>query len=153
LTSPKQEYIVEPLKDDFVCTKNALSPMSIKEDIELLEFTRESENSFEICLEGTSIVQGQTIYFKVKVGSHVTALDISLTWLSTKNILFLTTYSPTGVSHGPYKPKSGSKSITLRIMPKTGLYLEEGYWRFKVFGESISGTEIFNFTPAIHKQD
>jgi hypothetical protein len=113
-THSEQEYIVEPLKDDFVCTKSASSSISVEEDVELLEFTKASENSFEISLAGTSIVQGQTKYNTAQVVANAIYLDISLSWGSTKNILSLTIYSPTGVSYGSYKPQVGSNSIVLR---------------------------------------
>jgi len=148
-TSTEQEYIVEPLKDDFVCTINASSSISIEEDIELLEFTKASESSFEIYLVGT-IVQGKTKYHKAYVGSNATYLDVSLSWGSTKNILSLTILSPTNVPYGSYKPPAGSNSIGLRIKPKTGTYLEEGYWILNVFGESISGTEYYTLKAAYH---
>lgn len=149
-TPPKQEYIVEPLKDDFVCTESASSLASIEEDVELLEFTKVSENSFEVSLAETSIVQGQTRYNKAQVGSNAIYLDISLSWRSTRNILSLTIYSPTGVSYGSYRPQAGSNSIVLRIRPKTGTYLQGGYWKLNVFGASISGTEYFTLRAAYH---
>lgn len=149
-TPPEQEYIVESLKDDFVCTKSASSSISIEEDVELLEFTRASENSFEISLTGTSIVQGQTRYNKAYVGSNALYLDISLSWGSTKNILSLTIYSPTNVSYGSYKPPAGSNSLVLRIKPKTGTYLQGGYWKLNVYGASISGTEYYTLRAAYH---
>ncbi len=149
-TSTEQEYIVEPLKDDFVCTISASSSISIEGDIELLEFTKASESSFEICLEGGTIVQGQTRYHKAYVGSNATYLDVSLSWGSTKNILSLTIFSPTGVSYGSYKPQVGSNSIVLRIKPKTGTYLQGGYWKLNVFGESISGTEYYTLKAVYH---
>jgi hypothetical protein len=149
-TPPEQEYIVEPLKDDFVCIKSASSSISVEEDVELLEFTKASENSFEISLTGTSIVQGQTRYNKAYVGSNALYLDISLSWGSTKNILSLTIYSPTGVSYGSYKPQVGSSSLVLRIRPKTGTYLQGGYWKLNVYGASISGTEYYTLRAAYH---
>lgn len=148
--STEQEYIVESLKDDFVCTKSASSLISIGEDVELLEFTKASENSFEISLTGTSIVQGQTRYNSAQVVSNAIYLDVSLSWGSTKNILSLTIYSPTGVSYGSYKPQAGSNSIVLRIRPKTGTYLQGGYWKLNVFGASISGTEYYTLRAAYH---
>lgn len=148
--STEQEYIVEPLKDNFVCTKSASSLISIEEDAELLEFTKASENSFEISLTGTSIVQGQTRSNSAQVGSNAIYLDVSLSWGSTKNILSLTIYSPTGVSYGSYRPPAGSNSIVLRIRPKTGIYLQGGYWKLNVFGASVSGTEYYTLRAAYH---
>lgn len=141
-TSPEQEYIVESLIDDFVCTKSASSSISLEEDVELLKFTKESENSFGVSHSGC-IVQGQTKYYIAPVGSNALYLDISLSWESTKNILSLTIFSPTGVSYGSYKPQTGSKSISLRIRPKTGKYLQGGNWKLNVFGESVSGSECY----------
>lgn len=150
LTPPEQEYIVELLKDDFVCTQSASSSISTEEDVELLEFTEASENIFEISLTGISIVKGQTKYNKAYVSSKALYLDISLSWGSARNILSLTIYSPTGVSYGAYKPQSGSNSIVLRVRPKTGTYLQGGYWKLNVFGASISGTEYYTLKAAYH---
>ena len=148
-TSTEQEYIVEPLKDDFVCTESASSSISIKKDVELLEFTKVSESSFNICSTGTSIVQGKTKYNKVQVNSKAIYLDISLSWGNKKNILSLTIFSPTGASYGPYKAKSNNK-IVLRIKPKTGKYLQGGNWKLNVFGESIIGTEYYTLKATYH---
>jgi len=148
-TSTEEEYIVEFLKDDFVCTQSASSSITIEKDVELLEFAKVSESSFDICSTGTPIVQGKTKYNKAKVNQKAIYLDISLSWGNKKNILNLTIFSPTGASYGPYKAKSTNK-IVLRIKPKTGKYLQGGNWKLNVFGKSIIRTEYYTLKAAYY---
>ena len=84
----------------------------------------------------------------------VTLLDIDLNWGNKNSRLSVTVYTPTGGSSGTYYDTSDglrNGRIVLRIKPKSGKkYLQEGSWKFKVYGESVRGTEDYTFKADAH---
>jgi hypothetical protein len=98
------------------------------------------------------ISQGQTINHYVGVGSRVNWLEVDLNWGDTSDSLALTVYSPSGTNLGTYHDNSdGSVNgrIHLNIYPSQE-YIQQGTWRFKVYGESVSGTEDYTFNLYQH---
>ncbi len=99
-----------------------------------------------------SISQGQTITHNVNVGSGVNYLEVDLNWGDTSDSLTLSVYTPSGSKLGTYRDNSdGSVNgrIRLNIDPSQG-YVQQGTWKFKVYGESVSGTEDYTFGVALH---
>ena len=98
------------------------------------------------------IVQGQTINHYVSVGSGVSWLEVDLNWGVPSNSLALTPYTPSGVSLGTFHDSydgSVNGRIHMDIYPSQG-YIQQGSWRFKVYGESVSGTQQYTFNVYAH---
>ena len=148
------ECIDEPLADDSVGTKGSLSSIPIEKDVELIELTKTTKNIFAFKTAKQVITQGNKKYYKVSVGHGVTLLDIDLNWGNKISRLSVTVYTPTGGSSGTYYDTSDglrNGRIVLRIKPKSGKkYLQEGSWKFKVYGESVRGTEDYTFKADAH---
>lgn len=98
------------------------------------------------------ITQGQTITHNVNVGSGIDYLEVDLNWGDTSDSLALSIYTPSGSKIGTYHDDSdGSVNgrIHINIDPSQG-YVEQGIWKFKVYGESVSGTEEYTFNVYQH---
>ena len=99
-----------------------------------------------------SISQGQTITHNVNVGSGVNYLEADLNWGDTSDSLTLSVYTPSGSKIGTYRDSSdGSVNgrIHLNIDPSQG-YVQQGTWSFKVYGESVSGTQSYTLNVYQH---
>lgn len=148
------ECIDEPLADDSVDTKGSLSSIPLEKDVELIELEKTTKNIFAFKTAKQVITQGNKKYYKVSVGHRVTLLDIDLNWGNKNSRLSVTVYTPTGSSSGTYYDTSDglrNGRIVLRIKPKSGKkYLQEGSWKFKVYGESIRGNEDYTFKADAH---
>jgi hypothetical protein len=110
------------------------------------------ENSVSPLRSTKSISQGQTITHYMSVGSGVNYLEVDLNWGDTSDSLTLSISTPSGRNLGTFHDNSdGSVNgrIHLNVDPSQG-YVEQGTWRFKVYGESISGTEDYTFNVALH---
>lgn len=117
-----------------------------------------TENSFGIenCISSTRstqyIRQGQTITHNVNVGSGVNYLEVDLNWGDRSDSLTLSVYTPSGSKLGTYRDDydgSVNGRIRLNIDPSQG-YVEQGTWKFKVYGESVSGSKSYTFNAALH---
>jgi len=129
-TSAGKYYIVSPW------TENSLS----------------TENSVSSLRSTQYISQGQTITHNVNVGSGVDYLEVDLNWGDTSDSLTLSIYTPSGSKIGTYRDNydgSVNGRIRLNIDPSQG-YVEQGTWQFKVYGESVSGTEDYTFNVYQH---
>ena len=112
----------------------------------------DTENPLFSTLLSQSISQGQTITNKVNVGSGVNYLEVDLNWGDTSDSLTLSVYTPSGSKLGTYRDNSdGSVNgrIRLNINPSQG-YVQQGTWKFKVYGESVSGTQSYTFNVYQH---
>lgn len=79
-------------------------------------------------------------------------LEVDLNWRDTSDSLTLSAYTSSGSKLGTYRDNSdGSVNgrIHINIDPSQG-YVQQGTWKFKVYGESISGTEDYTFSVAMH---
>ncbi|AKB81826.1 hypothetical protein MSBR3_1248 [Methanosarcina barkeri 3] len=116
-----------------------------------IENSSGTENLLSILLT-QSISQGQTITNNVNVGSGVNYLEVDLNWGDTSDSLTLSVYTPSGSKLGTYSDNSdGSVNgrIRINIDPSQG-YVQQGTWKFKVYGESISGTQSYTFNVYQH---
>lgn len=117
-----------------------------------IENSFDTENPLFSTLLSQSISQGQTITNNVNVGSGVNYLEVDLNWGDTSDSLTLSVYTPSGSKLGTYRDNSdGSVNgrIRLNIDPSQG-YVQQGTWKFKVYGESVSGTEDYTFNVYQH---
>ena len=89
----------------------------------------------------------------MSVGSGVNYLEVDLNWGDTGDSLTLKIYNPSGTQvGGTYRDSSdGSVNgrIHLNITPSSG-YVQQGSWKFKVYGESVSGSESYTFNVYQH---
>ncbi|AKB41124.1 hypothetical protein MSMAW_2133 [Methanosarcina mazei WWM610] len=130
LASAEKDYIISPWTENSSDTENFIS---------LLRSTQ-------------YITQGQTITHNVNVGSGVNYLEVDLNWGDTSDSLTLTIYTPSGSKLGTYRDSSDGSTngrIHLNIDPSQG-YVEQGTWKFKVYGESVSGTQSYTLGVALH---
>ena len=130
LDSTGQDYIVSPWIENSFDTRNSISPLRSTQ----------------------SISQGQTITHYMSVGSGVNYLEVDLNWGDTSDSLTLSVYTPSGSKLGTYHDSydgSTNGRIRLNINPSQG-YVQQGTWKFKVYGESVSGTQSYTFGVALH---
>lgn len=126
-----------------------------EEEYTISPFTQDSENLDNlICsiLSTQYISQGQTITHNVNVGSGVNYLEVDLNWGDTSDSLTLNVYTPSGSKLGTYRDSSDggvNGRIHFNIDPSQG-YVAQGTWKFKVYGESVSGTESYTITVGSH---
>ncbi|MHC1754951.1 MAG: hypothetical protein AB9861_05880 [Methanosarcina sp.] len=116
------------------------------------ENSLDTENSISLLRSTQYISQGQTITHNVNVGSGVDYLEVDLNWGDTSDSLTLSIYTPSGSKIGTYRDNydgSVNGRIRLNIDPSQG-YVEQGTWQFKVYGESVSGTEDYTFNVYQH---
>lgn len=130
LDSNGKDYIVSPWIENSFDTKNSISSLRSTQ----------------------SISQGHTITHNVNIGSGVNYLEVNLNWGDTSDSLTLSVYTPSGSKLGTYHDSSdGSVNgrIHFSIDPSQG-YVQQGTWKFKVYGESVSGTQSYTFGVALH---
>ena len=145
--SAEEEYAINSVTEE--------TPASAEKDYIVSPWTEnspDSENSIFSLWSTQYISQGQTIIHNVNVGSGVNYLEVDLNWGDISDSLTLSIYTPSGSNLGTYLDNSdGSVNgrIRLNINPSQG-YMEQGTWKFKVYGESISGTEDYTFNVALH---
>lgn len=134
-------------QDNLVSTNNKVDYI-----ISPSEDSSDTENPVSI-LSTQSITQGQTINHYVSVGSGVNYLEVDLNWGDTSDSLTLKIYNPSGTQvGGTYRDSSdGSVNgrIHLNIDPSQG-YVQQGSWKFKVYGETVSGTQSYTFNVYQH---
>ena len=130
LASDGKEYIVSPWTESFLSNGNPIcAPMSTQ-----------------------YISQGQTINHYASIGSGVNWLEADLNWEDTSDSLSLTIYTPSGSNLGTFYDnydESINGRIHINIYPSQG-YIKQGSWRFKVYGESVSGTQRYTLTIYQH---
>ena len=130
-TSTKKEYIVEPWTDNHLSTSvnNLIPTKSIN-----------------------SIKKGQTIIHSVNVGSGAKSLEVDLNWGDKNDALKLSSYTPSASNLRTSRDSSdGSVNgrIHISISPSNG-YMQQGTWKFKVYGEKVSGGEDYTFNVYQH---
>ncbi|AKB18221.1 hypothetical protein [Methanosarcina sp. WWM596] len=117
-----------------------------------IENSSDTENSTSSLRSTQYISQGQTITHYVSVGSGVNYLEADLNWGDTSDSLTLSISTPSGSKLGPYRDNydgSVNGRIRLNIDPSQG-YVEQGTWQFKVYGESVSGSQSYTLNVYQH---
>jgi hypothetical protein len=133
----EKNYIVKPLTENSLITKNSLSTGNLISSLAATSYY---------------ISQGQTKVHTSNIGPGINWLEVDLNWGVTSNSLALTVYSPSGANLGTYRDNSdGSVNgrIRLGIYPSQG-YIEQGAWMFKVYGESVSGSQRYTINVYGH---
>ncbi|MDD1703486.1 MAG: peptidase domain-containing protein [Methanoregula sp.] len=92
-----------------------------------------------------SITQGETDWYSVSVLSGTSSITADLTWGYVPDSLSLTVIAPDGTL-GPYYDTSDgvSDGRIFLTFGRTG-GITPGTWRFKVYGETVLGTQGYNF--------
>lgn len=143
--SAEEEYRINSYTDDTLAsagTDYVVSPST----------EADTEDSNISPLSTQYISQGQTKTHYVSVGSGINYLEVDLNWGDTSDSLTLSVSTPSGSNVGTYRDNSdGSVNgrIHINIDPSQG-YVAQGTWKFKVYGESVSGTEDYTFNVYQH---
>lgn len=135
-------------KDDLVSAKND------KIDYIVSPCPEDSSDTENPVIKSTQYIsQGQTINHYVSVGSGVDYLEVDLNWGDTSDSLTLKIYTPSGSQVGGTYSDSSDGSVNGRIhinITPSGGDVQKGTWRFKVYGESVSGSESYTFNVYQH---
>jgi len=92
-----------------------------------------------------TITQGETDWYYYVVSSGTSSITADLNWGGTSDSLSLTIVAPDGTI-GPYYDAAdgiANGRITLMITRTGGL--APGTWRFKVYGDQVTGLRSYNF--------
>jgi hypothetical protein len=92
-----------------------------------------------------TITQGQTNWYSVVVPSGKSSITADLNWGYVPDSLTLTVIAPDGTL-GPYHDASDGVTngrIFLTFSRSGGI--APGTWVFRVYGESVLGTQSYNF--------
>lgn len=146
--SAKEEHTLNSAdKENPVSTDNKVDYI-----ISPAEDSSDTENPVSI-LSTQYISQGQTINHYVSVGSGVNYLEVDLNWGDTSDSLTLKIYNPSGTQIGGTYRDSSDGSVNGRIhinITPSGGKVQQGTWRFQVYGESVSGSESYTFNVYQH---
>ena len=99
-----------------------------------------------------SIREGQTNTHYSNVGSGVNYLEVDLNWGDPTDSLSLTIYTPSNINLGTYYDRDDGPvdgRIHLNIEPNQG-YVEQGQWKFEVYGVEVDGVEDYTFNVYQH---
>lgn len=126
------DYIITPAQESSLKNNNVMVPLSTQ-----------------------LISKGQTITHGVSINSAtVKYLEVDLNWGVASKSLALTAYTPSGTNLGTYHDNYDGKvlngRIHLNIYPSSKVYIDQGAWKFKVYGESVSGTQSYTFNTYAH---
>lgn len=154
-TCAEEEYIVEPWTGSptSACVDNSIStePVhSIKAGKATIHSAKASKAT-TISNKKYSITKGQTIFPTAIAGSGAKYLQVTLDWEDKNDVLKLSCFTPAGSmkpSNCCYdnSDKRIDSKIDIQISPKNGELVEQGTWRFEVYGEKVSGKKKFTFT-------
>jgi hypothetical protein len=119
------------------------------------ESSPKTGNPVMVPLSTQYLSKGQTITHGVSITSAtVKYLEVDLNWGVASKSLALTAYTPSGTNLGTYHDNYDGKvlngRIRLNIYPSSKVYIEKGNWKFKVYGESVSGTQSYTFNTYAH---
>jgi hypothetical protein len=93
----------------------------------------------------STITQGETNWHSVIVNSYYTSINVDLNWGDTSDSLKLYIYDPSYHCLGYFYDTSDGKRdgrINLYVYNPNGV--EQGTWRYRVYGYSVSGTEDYS---------
>ncbi|MDK2938958.1 MAG: hypothetical protein PWQ51_1122 [Methanolobus sp.] len=92
-----------------------------------------------------TITQGETDWHSQYISYYSTTLDVTLNWGDPSDSLKLTIYTPDSDTLGPYYDGDDGLidgKIGVRIRDSNGI--ETGTWYYRVYGQSVSGTETYS---------
>ncbi|MDK2948288.1 MAG: hypothetical protein PWQ63_1448 [Methanolobus sp.] len=128
----------------------SVSTVSAKEEYTVCPSTEEKQ-SVSVKVYST-ITQGQTKTYTSNVGTVVQRLEVDLNWGDSSDSLSVAIYTPSGTYVGKFYDSADGNTdgrIHLDIAPGQG-YVQSGKWKFKIRGESVAGTENYNFNTYSH---
>lgn len=121
-------------KEDNVQYK--VTPVKIKEVFE--------DGVIDVKTSSGTISQGETNWHSEYIGYYTKKLYINLDWGDTSDSLKLTIYTPDDQILGPYYDSADGRidgQIYLQIYSSSGI--STGTWNYRVYGQSVSGTETY----------
>lgn len=93
----------------------------------------------------STITQGETNWHSVVISSYYTGLNVDLNWGDTSDSLKLYIYDPSNNCLGSFYDSADGKidgRIKIYIYNENGI--EQGTWRYRVYGYSVTGTEDYS---------
>ncbi|MFA5267570.1 MAG: peptidase domain-containing protein [Methanoregula sp.] len=98
-----------------------------------------------IPLSAGTIMQGETDWYYHYIPSGTASLTTDLYWGDTSDSLSLTIIAPDGTLGPFYDSSDGviNGRITLSVSRAGGL--PPGTWSFRVYGEKVTGSQVYNF--------
>lgn len=104
-----------------------------------------SDDAIQIRTTFDTITQGETNWHSKYISYSTTTLDINLNWGDPSDSLKLTIYTPDGYTLGPYSDNSdGSVDGKIDIDIRNSNGIATGTWNYRVYGQSVSGTESYS---------
>ncbi|WP_406657208.1 peptidase domain-containing protein [Methanolobus sp. ZRKC2] len=93
----------------------------------------------------TTITQGETNWHSKPVTSFTQSLKVDLNWGDSSDSLKLYVYDPSGNLVGTfYDSFDGTINGRTLVYINNDNGIEQGTWRFRVYGLSVSGTEDYS---------
>ena len=93
----------------------------------------------------STITQGETNWHSKVISSYTESMNVNLNWGDTTDSLKLYVYNPSGKCVGVYYDSSDGSingRINVNIYDDDGL--QQGTWRYRVYGYYVIGTEDYS---------
>ncbi|WP_340817938.1 peptidase domain-containing protein [Methanolobus sp. WCC4] len=92
-----------------------------------------------------TITQGETNWHYVNINSYYDSLNVDLNWGDSSDSLKLYIYDPSYNCIGTfYDSADGSINGRINLYISRNGGIEQGTWRYRVYGYSVSGTEDYS---------
>jgi hypothetical protein len=92
-----------------------------------------------------TITQGETDWYSVVVPSGRSSITVDLNWGNPSNSLSLTAIAPDGIIGPFYDSSDGVTNGRIYLTISRAGGIAPGTWWFKVYGDSVTGTQSYNF--------
>lgn len=93
----------------------------------------------------STITQGETNWHSKIVSSYTQSLNVDLNWGDTSDSLKLYIYDPSNNCLGSfYDSADGSIDGRINLYINNDNGIEQGTWRYRVYGYSVTGTEDYS---------
>ncbi len=138
-----------------LCASGASATMSTTdEEFELISAedlgytiipAKSSDNEVAVRTVYDTITQGEVNWHGKTVSTYIQSLNVDLNWGDSSNSLRLSIYDPSNHCIGTFYDSDDGKTdgrINLYIRNSSGI--EQGTWRYMVYGYSVSETEDYS---------
>jgi hypothetical protein len=110
-----------------------------------IEAVSGSNGSIGILSVGNYIIEGQTNWHSKIINTYTESLNVNLNWGDTTDSLKLYVYNPSGSCVGVYYDYSdGSTNGRINVNFHDDDGLQQGTWRYAVYGYSVIDTEDYS---------
>ncbi|MDI3486552.1 MAG: hypothetical protein PWQ51_2456 [Methanolobus sp.] len=104
-----------------------------------------SDGGIGILSVGYTITQGETNWHYKYVNTFTDSMNVNLNWGDTSDSLKLYIYNPDNDCVGVfYDSSDGSINGRINIYIENENGIEQGTWRYRVYGYSVTGTEDYS---------